>query len=117
MVNASQHLEHVYPNVQIIFDLLKLAESLQELNNKRELSLETINSIDEIFSKNRLLAADVNVATYVDKLGGNTNTGELSRYIGMSEVTRQKYFSVYSKEDGALQSLNERLITEQEAKA
>ena len=117
VVNASQHLEHVYPNVQIIFDLLKLAESLQELNNKRELSLETINSINEIFSKNRLLAADVNVAKYVDILGGNVNTGELSRYIGMSEVTRQKYFSVYSKEDGALQSLNERLIAEQEAKA
>jgi len=117
VVNAAQHLEHIYPNVQIIFDLIKLGESLQETNNKRELSLETINSINEIFSKNRLLAADVNVAKYVDILGGNINTGELSRYIGMSEVTRQKYFSVHSKENGTLQSLNERLIAEQEVKA
>ena len=116
VVNAAQHLEHIYPNVQIIFDLIKLGESLQETNNKRELSLETINSINEIFSKNRLLAADVNVARYVDILGGNINPGELSRYIGMSEVTRQKYFSVYSKENGTLQSLNERLIAEQEVK-
>ena len=117
VVSAAQHLEHIYPNVQIIFDLIKLGESLQETNNKRELSLETINSINEIFSKNRLLAADVNVAKYVDILGGNINAGELSRYIGMSEVTRQKYFSVYSKENGTLQSLNERLIAEQEVKA
>ena len=117
VISASQHLEHVYPNVQIIFDLIKLAESLQESNNKRELSLETKNSLNKIFSKNTLLAADVDVAKYVDTLGGNVNSQGLARYVGMSEVTRQNYFSIYSKENGDLQSLNERLNIEIEANA
>ncbi len=78
--NSKQYIEHVYPHVQFLFELLEIAANPNLSTQDGELSKETINAINKAYDKNILMSTDnLTAKPVLDKLLGPTNASNIER--------------------------------------
>jgi len=116
--NSEQYIEHMYPNVQFLFDLLEIAANPNLSTHNGELSKETINAIDKVYDKNILMSTDKLTAVPVlDKLLGATNASGIERLRLYGQAARDNTYFAAVNEEGNLITLTEYFESLKEAEA
>jgi hypothetical protein len=116
--DAKQYIEHMYPHVQFLFDLLEIAANPNLSTHNGELSKETINAINKAYDKNILMSTDQLTAVPVlDKLLGATNAGNIERLRVYGEAARDNTYFAAVNEEGNLITLTEYFESLKEAEA
>ena len=116
--DSKQYVEHVYPHVQFLFDLLEIAANPNLSTHNGELSKETINAIDKVYDKNILMSTDQLTAVPVlDKLLGPTNASGIERLRLYGEAARDNTYFAAVNEEGNLITLTEHFENLKEAEA
>jgi len=116
--NSKQYIEHVYPHVQFLFELLEIAANPNLSTQDGELSKETINAINKAYDKNILMSTDnLTAKPVLDKLLGPTNASNIERLRLYGEAARDNTYFAAVNEEGNLITLTEHFESLKQAEA
>jgi chloramphenicol 3-O-phosphotransferase len=116
--NSKQYIEHVYPHVQFLFELLEIAANPNLSTHNGELSKETINAINKAYDKNILMSTDnLTAKPVLDKVLGPTNASSIERLRLYGEAARDNTYFAAVNEEGNLITLTEHFESLTEAEA
>jgi len=116
--DAKQYIEHMYPHVHFLFDLLEIAANPNLRTHNMGLNKETINAINKAYDKNILMSTDQLTAVPVlDKLLGPTNASSIERLRVYGEAARDNTYFAAVNEEGNLITLTEYFESLKEAEA
>ena len=106
--NSGQYIEHMFPNVQFMFELLEIAGNPKLALVNNELGKETIDAIDKAYEKNILMSTDQLTANpVIDKILSPTNPANIERLRLYGEAARANTYFAAINEEGNLITLTD----------
>jgi len=106
--NSGQYIEHMFPNVQFMFELLEIAGNPKLALVNNELGKETIDAIDKAYEKNILMSTDQLTANpVIDKILSPTNPANIERLRLYGEAARANTYFAAVNEKGNLITLTD----------
>ena len=117
-IDSDLYIEHMYPNVQFMFDLLEIAANPSLGTFSGALSIETIEAIDKAYDKNILMSTSQSTGKpVIDKILKPTNPTNIERLRLYGEAARDNTYFAATNQEGNLITLTEyfKSLTEAEA--
>ena len=116
-IDGTPKIEHVYPNVQLTFDIIKIAIEARNARIASNIDPDTITlkvtqELNKLFEKNTLWATDKKVTDFVDTTG-TTNPVGILRAITLAKADRKNIVAFVS-ENNKLQTLEDHINNEQQ---
>jgi hypothetical protein len=107
-IDSDLYIEHMYPNVQFMLDLLEIAANPSLSTFSGALSIETIEAIDKAYDKNILMSTSQSTAKpVIDKILKPTNPTNIERLRLYGEAARDNTYFAAVNEEGNLITLTE----------
>ena len=116
-IEGTPKIEHVYPNVQLSFDIIKIAIEARNARiasniDPNIITLKVTQELNKLFQKNTLWATDQKVTDFVDTTGTSNPIGIL-RAITLAKADRKNIVAFVS-ENNKLQTLEDHINNEQQ---